>query len=224
MKTLICICLVVCLLLGVSSCSLFDEAKDQLGEIGSGLGIDLDSDKLQDLFQQGLADLETVLGKNVIEATGEAANNEAGNLHVYSDKIVITVDTEDIRAKMDETGVTVESIKAEQANAATAQMEYQLQYQYIAALKINGASKAAVCYATVTTDTLTNTVDITIPIAADDMGVTIYELLQGGSIEIESCLQHGTDTTKSVTDTYYLNTIPEGKTGDTLTMQDHRNA
>lgn len=224
MKTLICIGLVVCLLLGVSSCSLFDEAKDQLGEIGSGLGIDLDSDKIQDLFQEGLADLETVLGKNVIEATGEAANNEAGNLHVYNDKIVITVDTEDIRAKMNETGVTVESIQKEQANAATAQMEYQLQYQYIAALKINGSAKAAVCYATVTTDTLTNTVDITIPIATGDMGVTIYELLQGGSIEIESCLQHGTDTTKSVTDTYYLNTIPEGKTGDTLTMQDHRNA
>lgn len=222
MKTIICIALAACLVLGMGSCGMLSGVKDKVDEIGSNIGIDLDSNKLQDLFNQGLKDLEAVLGQNVIEATGEAANNEADNLHVYSDKIVITVNTDGIRAKMDDSGVTVDSIKAERANAETAQMDYTLQYQYVVSMNINSIGKAAICYATVTEDTLTNTVDISIPVSTDEMGVTIYELLQGGSIKIESCLQHGTDTTKSVTDTYYLNTVPEGKTGNTLTMQDHR--
>lgn len=224
MRKLLCLGLVVCILMSLGACSLLNQAKDKLDSLTPDLGINLGSDKLQELFNQGLKDFEAILGQNFIEATGEAKNNEAGNMHVYSDKLVITVDTDGIRAKMDETGVTVDSIKAERANAETAQMEYTLQYQYIVALKINENTKAAICYATVTEDTLTNTIDITIPIAESDMGVTIYELLQGGSLQIESCLQHGTDTTKSVTDTYYLNSIPEGKTGNTLTMQDHRNA
>lgn len=224
MRKLLCLGLVVCILMSLGACSLLNQAKDKLDSLTPDLGITLGSDKLQELFNQGLKDFESILGQNFIEATGEAKNNEAGNMHVYSDKLVITVNTDGIRAKMDETGVTVDSIKAERANAETAQMEYTLQYQYIVALKINEKTKAAICYATVTEDTLTNTIDITIPIAESDMGVTIYELLQGGSLQIESCLQHGTDTTKSVTDTYYLNSIPEGKTGNTLTMQDHRNA
>ncbi len=222
MRTIICIGLVLCLIMGLGSCGLINDVKDKVGEIGSNIGIDLDNEKLQDLFNQGLKDLETMFGQNVIEASGEAANNKAGNLHVYADKIVITVDTDAIRAKMQDTGVTIDTIKAERANAETAQMEYKLQYQYVVSMNINNSGKAAICYATVTEDTLSNTVDITIPIAKEEMGVTIYELLQGGSIKIESCLQHGTDTTKSVTDTYYLNTVPEGKTGNTLTMQDHR--
>lgn len=223
MKKLVCLGLIVCTLIGLGSCGLLNDAKDKLDTMGSELSIDLQSGKLQDLLNQGLSGLEEMLGKDCIEATGEVKNNESGNMHVYDEKVVITVNTDGIRTKMDETGVTTETIKLERENAATAQMEYTLQYQYVVSMKINSKQKAAVCYATVTEDTLSNTVDITIPIANEEIGVTIYELLQGGTIKIESCLQHGTETTKSVTDTYYLNNVPEGKSGNTLTMQDHRN-
>lgn len=222
MKKLVCLGLILCVLTGLGSCGMLNGAKDKFDAMSSELGVNLQSDKLQNLFNQGLNGLEEILGKDCIEATGEATNNESGNLHVYDDKIVITVNTDGIRAKMEEIGVTTETIKSERENAETAQMEYTLQYQYVVSMKINSKSKAAICYATVTEDTLSNTVDITIPIASEEMGVTIYELLQGGTIKIESCLQHGTATTKAVTDTYYLNSVPDGKTGNTLTMQDHR--
>ncbi|MBQ8806362.1 MAG: hypothetical protein IJZ68_07915 [Bacteroidaceae bacterium] len=226
MKTILSVVLVLALILSLGSCSLLDGMKDQIDEMGSQLenelGVNLNNDALQNLFQQGLEGLEDFISQGFIEATGEAANNEAGMLHVYADKLVLTVNTDGVRAKMEDSGVTVDSIKAERANAETAQMDYTLQYQYIVQIRINEKDKAAICYATVTEDTLSNTVDITIPVATEEMGVTIYELLQGGNIVVESCLQHGTETTKSVTDTYYLNAVPEGKTGNTLTMQDHR--
>ncbi len=222
MRTIICIGLILSLVLGLGSCSLIDNVKEQVNNIGNEIGIDLSNDKLQELFNQGLEGLDSLLNQGVIEAKGESGNNEANMLHVHDDKIVITVNTDSVRAKMAESKVTVDSIKAERANAETAKMDYTLQYQYAVSLKINGNAKIAVCYATITEDTLENTVTITLPIAPADIGVTIYELLQGGSIQIESCLQHGTDTTKAVKETYYLNKIPEGKSGNLFTMEDHR--
>lgn len=222
MKKIVCLGLIICILTGLGSCGLLNDAKDRLESMGSNLGINLKNDKLQELFNQGLSGLEEMLGKNCIEATGEAKNREPGNLHVYDDRIVMTVNTDDIRAKMDDDNVTLETIQLERQNAATAHMEYKLQYQYAVSFKINEQNKVAICYATVTEDTLSHTVDIAIPISNEEMGVTIYALLQGGAIKVEGCLQHGTDTTKSVNNTYYLNTVPAGKTGNILTMQDHR--
>ncbi len=223
-KTIAILCVCCILVAGLCACGIISGVQDSLENIGDDININIDTDKLQDMFNQGVESLESLLLQGAIQATGEANNNEAGNMHVYADKIVITVKTDDVRAKMTESKVTVDSLKAERANAATAQMEYVLRYQYMITLQINGSTQIAVCYADVTEDTLNNTIDITIPINNADMGVTVYELLQGGSIQIDGCLQHGTDKTKSALNTYYLNSVPEGKTGNTLTMQDHRDA
>lgn len=222
MKKIICVGLILCSVLGLGSCGFLGDTQDSLGALGSDITLNLSDDKLQDWFNQGLSGLEGILGTNCIEATGEAKNAEAGKLYVYDDKIVITVDTKDIRDKMDESGVTAKSIEAERLHAEIAQMEYKLQYQYVVSLRINEKNKSAVCSAIVTEDTMKNTVDITIPVTKEEMSVTIYELLQGGPIKVEGCLQHGTATTKSITKTYYLNSIPDGKDGNVLAMQDHR--
>jgi hypothetical protein len=222
MKKIFCLGLVLSLMMGLGSCNLFPQLQDQISNMGNGLDINLNNEQLQDMFNQGLEGLENLFGPSVIEGAGDALDQEAGYLHVYADKVILTINTDEIRAKMHESNVTVESIKAERENAKIAQMEYILQYQYGVSLKINNSPKTAICYATVTEDTLSNTVSITIPVAEEEMGVTIYELLQGGTIQIESCLQHGTDTTKKVNETYYLNSVPEGKAGNVFTLEDHR--
>jgi spore germination protein YaaH len=76
--------------------------------------------------------------------------------------------------------------------------------------------------AEVTEDKLNKSVEITIPIAKESMGVTVYQLLQGDTIETESCLKHGTDTTNICNEIFYVQTLPEGKTGTLLVLKDHR--
>lgn len=224
MKKLICIAATLCILLGLCSCGVLTKVKDKVDNLGNDLGINLNSDKLQSILQEGVGDLEKLFGQNVIEVAGEVANNTVDQLQVYNDKIVITVSTDAARKQMEKESITIDTLQAERADAETAKMDYKLQYQFCVQLSINEQNKAAVGVASVTEDTLNNTLDITIPISAEEMGVTIYELLQGGKISVETCLQHGTATTKVAGQDYFINKLPEGQSGLILTMVDHRDA
>lgn len=222
MKKILSILLIAAMVATLCSCSVLKDLKNELDNVSNDITSSVGGNTLKDFFNQGLNGLEGLLGHSIIEASGVVSENTANVLHVYEDKLVLTLGTESTLKKMQESGVTVDSIKKERENANTAQMEYKLLYQYCVALNINEDTKAAVCEIDVTEDTLNNTVEITIPIAKESMGVTVYQLLQGGEIEVESCLKHGTDTTKICNDKYYVKTLPDDKKGSVLTIEDHR--
>lgn len=204
MQRIIAITLMCVTLCCLSSCSAIDT--DLIGDLG---------DKVKN-------EVMDVIQKESIPATGEAKNNTVNMLNVYDDKIVITIATDTVRESMEKAGVTVETIKAERKNAETAHMDYILAYEYYIQLKINETHRFAACQIDISEDTLEHTVDISIPIKTNDMGVTIYNLLQGEAIHIEGYLKHGTDSTPVTIEKYYLDKIPENTQAVTLTMTDHR--
>lgn len=204
MQRIIAITLMCVTLCCLSSCSAIDT--DLIGDLG---------DKVKN-------EVMDVIQKESIPATGEAKNNTVNMLNVYDDKIVITIATDTVRESMDKAGVTVETIKAERKNAETAHMDYTLAYEYYIQLKINETHRFAACQIDISEDTLEHTVDISIPIKTNDMGVTIYNLLQGEAIHIEGYLKHGTDSTPVTIEKYYLDKIPENTQAVPLTMTDHR--
>ena len=182
----------------------------------------IDADLIGDLGDKVKNEVMDVIQKESIPATGEAKNNPVNTLNVYDDKIVITIATDTVRESMEKAGVTVETIKAERKNAETAHMDYTLAYEYYIQLKINETHRFAACQIDISEDTLEHTVDISIPIKTNDMGVTIYNLLQGEAIHIEGYLKHGTDSTPVTIGKYYLDKMPENTQAVTLTMTDHR--
>lgn len=208
MQRIIAITLMCVTLCCLYSCSVIDT--DLIGDLG-----DKVKNEAMDVIQK-LPVLES------ISATGEVKNNPVNMLNVYDDKIVITIATDTVRESMEKSGITVETIQAERKNAETAHMDYTLAYEYYIQLKINETHRFAACQIDISEDTLEHTVDISIPIKTNDMGVTIYNLLQGEAIHIEGYLKHGTDSTPVTIEKYYLDKIPENTQAVTLTMTDHR--
>jgi hypothetical protein len=221
MKKILSILLIAATIATLCSCSVLTDLKNEMNNVGNNI-VPNGSNTLKDFFNQGLNGLEGLLGHSIIEASGVISETEANVLHIYEDKLILSLSTENTVKKMQESGVTIDSIKKERENANTAQMEYKLLYQYCVALNVNESSKVAVCEIEVTEDKLNKSVEITIPIAKESMGVTVYQLLQGDTIETESCLKHGTDTTNICNENFYVQTLPEGKTGTLLVLKDHR--
>lgn len=166
--------------------------------------------------------LDNILNQSNIKATGEVANNPVNVFKVFNDKIILTVDTNIVLNAMNKDGVTLETLKAEKENAETAHMDFKLEYEYVVGFQVNKKVQIATCSIPVTEETLNNTVDITVPVDPKDMGVTIYELLQGKSISVDGCLKHGTDKTSVVSTIYYLNKKSDDPNIKTLTMEDNR--
>lgn len=222
MRKLLCIGVILCMILTMSACDLIDQIHNQVDNLGNNLHSGLNGNTVQSLLEQGFSSLQDMFKQNIIESTGELTENTVHEMHIYEDKIVLNISTDNAVQKMKDEGVTIEKIQDERADAETAQMEYILQYQFCAEFKVNGETKIGVGAAPATENTLPNTLEMTIPIPAEHMGVTIYELLQGGFINIETRLQHGTATTKIYNNTYFVNELPSGANGTILTLIDHR--
>ncbi len=201
MKKLLLISVCALLLYSLCSCSLigalFPEHSDVVNDAGN---------KLQDIFGEGLNTLQSLLNKTVLEAEGQTVDEKPGQITVYDDKIVLTVSPKRLIESMSKDGINATSLAKERKNAQIADMEYVLEYQCAIELKINGKTVYAACAATVHENALNQTISISIPINEADMSTTLYDLLQGGKISIESCLKHGTECTKAINERYTIST------------------
>lgn len=177
---------------------------------------------LSDSLESGIGKLDELMGPEKIDAEGYVFTTDTPTLEVYDDHIILTVSMHDACVQATQENVTIDVIEAEMANAETAKIEYTLAYDIGATIYIGETNYKAICSIPVTKETLDTYVSIHIEIDDADVGVTVYNLLQGSPIKVTTLLQHGTSKTQPVTNVYYLNEIPSDKEGSVLQLNDLR--
>lgn len=216
MKQMLTLVMSFILAISLCSCSLLatiaPEHEDEINEAET---------KLQDMFGDGLKTLQNLINKSIIEAQGSTTDEAPGSITAYDDKIVLHISPAKLIERMDKEGITADSILKERENANIAQMEYILEYQYAIELKVNGGPVCAVCTAPANESALAKTIEIVIPLAKEDISTTLYDLLQGGSMTVESCLRHGTEHSQSCKETYTISTS-SNNAQNVLTFTDKR--
>lgn len=199
MKKLLLFVLCAILLCSMCSCALI-----------GGLGLDQNGtlnnvgNKVQDIFGEGVNTLQSLLNKTVIESSGSVIDKEAGKFIVNDDSITVIISPAELIKKIEAEGITKDSITKERKNAELAKLDYTLAYQCIVKFKIEDKFVYAAASIPVNAENLYQNIQINIPIDKDKIAVTAYDLLQGGTLDIESCLKHGTECSNAINEVYTI--------------------
>jgi hypothetical protein len=202
MKKIFLCAICVMLICGMCSCSvlttLMPEHSDAINNAGN---------HLQDVFDDGVNSLENLLNQNSINASGKIHDGDNINtITANKDSLVIVLSTDKLVKALASNSITATSLGKERENADIAHMQYVIEYQYGIRFKVNGTMSNATCNIATHEDTLNSFVEITLPIPEDTVSTTVYDLLQGGEIKVECALKHGTETSRSTSETYTVST------------------
>ena len=220
MKKLICVALCIVAVVFAATTDI-QPISDIRARVAEALALNTNTN-LSDSLESGIGKLDELMGPEKIPAEGCVSTLDASTLEVYDDHIILTISTHDACVQGTQENVTIDVIEAEMANAETAKIEYTLAYDIGATIYIGDTNYKAICSIPVTKENLDTYVSIRIDIDEADVGVTVYNLLQGSPIKVATRLQHGTSKTQPVTGVYYLNEIPTDKEGSVLQLNDLR--
>lgn len=166
----------------------------------SACGFELTKDNILDALGDQISEIGDFL--NNFEEVDGAITTDASCITLKNDAIDFVLDTKAITDELKNASITADTLRSEMSKAETAGMKYELRYECLLTMDINGSRRTYASMMEVTPDTYGDNIRISVPLNAEVASTTIYDLLKGKTFSVQVCLAHGTDKTKAVSTTY----------------------